>query len=365
MRYKVVLLITLITILGLTGCTNKEIETNTVIDNSSIDSNEEQAEVKFKATVLETYENGYLIEPLEGSNELSSADRITINSVTDEEIKVGNIIEIIYDGMIAESYPAQISNVYDISVVESAEYVRMIMIEDKLYKDTGEISTLEGRCGTLGGSIKTRVECWKEPTENGQANFEEAVGYQYGTEANTIEIQINNEWIIFKTEDDIVYYNGKAYDKSKLSDSTLNWLEMTEHDRLLSSYFPSEFIENSDIWGISLSAESITNKGLKLIITQTNGYHQGELQTGSWFKIEHWDEESNEWISVKEIIDNAAWTSEAYLIAVETSSEYNINWEWVYGELSAGKYRLCKEITDFKNTGDYDSELYFVEFEIN
>ena len=70
-------------------------------------------------------------------------------------------------------------------------------------------------------------------------------------------------------------------------------------------------------------------------------------------------------MSVKEIIDNAAWTSEAYLIAVETSSEYNINWEWVYGELSAGKYRLCKEITDFKNTGDYDSELYFVEFEIN
>ena len=75
----------------------------------------------FQATILEIYDGYYLIEPVEGSIELNSADRITVpmeNMNPSPEPKVGDVLEIEYDGSIAESYPAQITNVYSISVVE-------------------------------------------------------------------------------------------------------------------------------------------------------------------------------------------------------------------------------------------------------
>ncbi len=75
----------------------------------------------FQAAVLEIHDGYYLVKPVEGSTELNSADRITIpmeNMNPSSEPEVGDILEIEYDGSIAESYPAQITNVYNISVVE-------------------------------------------------------------------------------------------------------------------------------------------------------------------------------------------------------------------------------------------------------
>ncbi len=63
----------------------------------------------------------YLVEPVEGSAELKSADQIPVhmkNMAPSPEPEVGDILEIEYDGYIAESYPAQISNVYSVRVVE-------------------------------------------------------------------------------------------------------------------------------------------------------------------------------------------------------------------------------------------------------
>jgi ABC-type glycerol-3-phosphate transport system substrate-binding protein len=77
--------------------------------------------VTFQATILEINEGYYLVEPVEGSTELNSADRITVpvtNMNPSPEPEAGDVLEIEYDGSIAESYPAQITNVYSISVVE-------------------------------------------------------------------------------------------------------------------------------------------------------------------------------------------------------------------------------------------------------
>ena len=75
----------------------------------------------FQAIILEIHDDYYLVEPVEGSAELNSADQIAV-PITDmnasSELEVGDILEIVYDGAIAESYPAQITNVYSISVVE-------------------------------------------------------------------------------------------------------------------------------------------------------------------------------------------------------------------------------------------------------
>lgn len=75
----------------------------------------------FQATILEIHDGYYLVEPVEGSAELNSADQITVpmtNMSPSPEPEVGDVLEIEYDGSIAESYPAQITNVYSIHVVE-------------------------------------------------------------------------------------------------------------------------------------------------------------------------------------------------------------------------------------------------------
>lgn len=75
----------------------------------------------FQAIILEIQDGYYLVEPIEGSAECNSADQITIpitNMNPSPEPEVGDILEIEYDGSIAESYPAQIANIYSIRVVE-------------------------------------------------------------------------------------------------------------------------------------------------------------------------------------------------------------------------------------------------------
>lgn len=75
----------------------------------------------FEATVLEIGDNYFLAEPMEGSWERNSADRIEVyikNIDSDSEPQVGDVIEIIYNGEIMETYPAGLGEVYEIKVVK-------------------------------------------------------------------------------------------------------------------------------------------------------------------------------------------------------------------------------------------------------
>ena len=193
MKKCITIILSILCVLSLVGCSEKE----SVGDISS---------VSFQATVLEVNDNYYLIEPVEGSEELKSADQITVpmkNIDPSLEPEVGDVIEIEYSGEIAESYPAQITDVYSIKVVKEAEQwdlIPMVMVNGELYLDTGYESTVDGRCGVMDGEITSEVDGSKKPTENNQSNFGTGDGYQYGQEEGTIEVFMNGEWRVFATE---------------------------------------------------------------------------------------------------------------------------------------------------------------------
>lgn len=161
----------------------------------------------FQAEILEIHEGYYLVEPVEGSWERSSADRIEVpirNAAPSPEPEVGDIIEIEYSGDILESYPAQIANVYGIKVVEESEQwdlIPMVMVNGTLYLDTGHESTVEARCGVMDGEITSQVDGSKKPTVDDQSNFGVGYGYQYGPTEGTIEIYMNEQWRVFATEE--------------------------------------------------------------------------------------------------------------------------------------------------------------------
>ena len=74
--------------------------------------------ITFQATVIEATNNSILVEPIEGSSELSSSDQFSIPNKDGLELQTGNIIEIEYNGDILESYPAQLGEVYNITIVQ-------------------------------------------------------------------------------------------------------------------------------------------------------------------------------------------------------------------------------------------------------
>lgn len=119
--------------------------------------------------------------------------------------------------------------------------------------------------------------------------------------------------------------------------------------------------------GITLSVKDVTPSGLTLVVAQSGGEPTGYLQTGEPYCLfalvgETW--KAVEELPLPEGVDGYGWNSLAYNIPMESSTEFEIDWSWIYGELPAGKYRLKKEFVDFRKTADYITVTYTVEFTI-
>ena len=172
----------------------------------------EGEEKSFLAEIMEIQEGSLLVRPLPDTYEARSSDAIVVSIQSmplSPEPMVGSIVSITYSGGIQESHPAGLDKVISIEVAEvpcdvipedtesSAVLKAMIMVNGKLYVDTGEIST-EARCGVMDGNIDSAVPVDQKPVQDNQSNFGKDYGFQYGMEEDTIEVYMNGEWRIFK-----------------------------------------------------------------------------------------------------------------------------------------------------------------------
>lgn len=116
--------------------------------------------------------------------------------------------------------------------------------------------------------------------------------------------------------------------------------------------------------GLSLEITEHTGTGATLVFRQSGGNPTGELQYGSAFSLERYEEEA--WVPVPVAVEgNYAFTEEAYNISKDADREFQIDWGWLYGELEPGAYRIIKSVDDFRKTGDYDQYNICAYFEIH
>ena len=161
------------------------------------------AAITFQASVIEKNKDSIIVKPVEGSLELDSADEFYLSNRDNLELQIGDIVEISYNGEIMESYPAQLGEVYKITVIEQAgadamyDRIPMVRVNGKLYYDTGRESIMDARCGTMDGEITSTVDGTEIPTEDDQSNFGSGFGYQYGAD-DTIEVYMNEKWFVFE-----------------------------------------------------------------------------------------------------------------------------------------------------------------------
>ena len=360
----------------------------------------EKKDVIFNATVLEIHDGYYLVNPVEGSRELSSADKIEVsmkNLDSSLEPEVGDVIEITYDGVILEVYPARLHEVYNVRVVKEAENTDgapLAPADPDL--DLESVSHLEVMSGLTGQKITIKdadsVQKVMDDIESlryEKKNAVEEVGYTY-------RIRFYNENYdelgrVFITEENghQISYDGYYYLVEADQNINVDYLEellkdappaepgddgndeiidigpkKPENNEICG--YPTAEDMGADKYGITLILENLTSTGATIKCEQSGGEVTGELETGSWYIVEKWTQMDG-WKEVETVIDKqqVGWTSEAYMILADSTSEWNVNWEWLYGELSAGKYRIGKQITDWRAPGDYDTVVYHVPFEIN
>ena len=76
----------------------------------------------------------------------------------------------------------------------------MIMIQGKLYLDTGIEESCSASPEAFEGEILSTVPQTEKPTENGQSHFG-AVGNPYYFDGENLIVRINNKWFVFRQDD--------------------------------------------------------------------------------------------------------------------------------------------------------------------
>ena len=115
-------------------------------------------------------------------------------------------------------------------------------------------------------------------------------------------------------------------------------------------------------FGLRLETKDVTFEGATVIFNQFGKETDGELQTGEAFYIERLS--GNKWVSIEtNPLFDYAFHQVAYSINKNGITEFDTEWHWLYGALGSGKYRIAKEVTNFRGTGDYDKQVYYAYFE--
>ncbi len=117
-------------------------------------------------------------------------------------------------------------------------------------------------------------------------------------------------------------------------------------------------------WGIRLEARDVTFEGATIVFKQKGGNVTGELMTGEAYFLEKLD--GNKWVPVdtRPLIDYV-FHEVAYGINNDGETELRTDWEWLYGNLPEGQYRISKEVMDFRKTADFDEQVYYAYFNID
>ncbi len=75
--------------------------------------------------------------------------------------------------------------------------------------------------------------------------------------------------------------------------------------------------------------------------------------------------EIKQWVMIPYIVDgDILWTTIAYIVEKNQASQMSIDWEWLYGELSAGRYLIVKLFANYRGPGDVDNYYLACEFTI-
>lgn len=121
--------------------------------------------------------------------------------------------------------------------------------------------------------------------------------------------------------------------------------------------------EGFDDWSLYVSARDINPGGMMLCFERrspSDEMYIGELACGEQFTLEILKD--GQWAEAPRVIglEELSWIELAYVLPEYKTTEQDVSWESIYGELAPGSYRLVKEIINESS----EKRDYYVRFDI-
>lgn len=114
--------------------------------------------------------------------------------------------------------------------------------------------------------------------------------------------------------------------------------------------------ELNEVNGVTMTIKkgTLNESGATIIITDKTGK---ENIYGQEYRIDKF--ENNNWKEMDIILnENYGWILLGYRVDKDNKLEMQINWEWLYGKLDSGEYRIVKFL------GNSEKKYFSVEFTI-
>ena len=141
-----------------------------------------------------------------------------------EGIELGDYVIIECEGYSDSEYHPILT--IEVKQEELTDRIPMVMVDGRLYYDTGKESTRVNRPQEPDGEITSTVDGTQIPTEDDQSNFGAGYVYQYG-ENDTIEVCLNGKWMVYEyrsRDDSKIRFRDQMINTNDLSQETLDWL---------------------------------------------------------------------------------------------------------------------------------------------
>ncbi|MDE5414257.1 immunoglobulin-like domain-containing protein [Alkalihalobacterium chitinilyticum] len=122
-----------------------------------------------------------------------------------------------------------------------------------------------------------------------------------------------------------------------------------------------ETVNNLD--GVTMIVEdgTVSSTGLTVIVENNS---DKQCIYGEYFLLEKKIE--GRWYQVPVALDGEyGFNDIGYDLDSSDVREWAVDWDWLYGSVDPGDYRIVKDILDFRKAGDYDKYYLTAEFTIN
>ncbi len=228
--------------------------------SSGISGSEENVNHSFNATVLEVYPNSFLVAPDKDSKEYKSSDKITvsknvISQIPVPELKVGGRVNIVYNGEILESYPAQINKVFAIYFVGEGSVDVPYKISYANYTSDSTIYTAALNTSKMYQSSQKHLPIYKFESRDDIEQFKKLVGGSLAIDA--------------------AYNNVQSF-----SDATAEYgAEFFKDNALILTYISS----NSCSWRYGVKELYNDGKNFQLIIVRSDSNETGDSAMCGWY----------------------------------------------------------------------------------
>jgi hypothetical protein len=126
---------------------------------------------------------------------------------------------------------------------------------------------------------------------------------------------------------------------------------------------PTKYETVNDLEGVTMTVKggTVSPNGLTLTIENNSDIN---CIYGQFFLLEK--KLDDKWYEVPVTIEgDYGFEDIGYELAPGDKQEWETDWQWLYGSLDKGRYRIIKDILDFRGTGDFDTHYLAAEFTID